>query len=65
MVVSVRYLNRKGDEHLNLSVEETEKLIEAESGKYYVVDEETQKILQEVKVEDGQKLVLMPIVAGG
>ena len=65
MVVSIRYLNRKGDEHLNLSVAEAESLLDAEEGKYYVVDEVTQKIISEVKVEDGQKLVLMPIVRGG
>lgn len=65
MTVKIRYLNKKGDEPIELTIEEAEQLIEAEQGRYFVVDAESRKLLQEVEVKDGQSLVLLPIVKGG
>ena len=65
MTVKIRFLNRRGDEALHLSVEEAQNLVDAEQGRYFVVDTVTRKIMHEVKVADGQSLVLMPVIRGG
>lgn len=65
MPVKIRYLNKKGDTPLELTPEEAQELVDAEEGKYFVVDAETRQILHEVEVKNGQNLVLMPVVRGG
>jgi len=63
--VKIVYLNRKGHETVELSPKEAEQLIKAEQGRYFVVDAETRQVLREIKLEDGQELMLVPIVRGG
>jgi len=63
--VKISYLNKRGHETVEMTVEEAENLIEAEQGRYYVVNMETKQVLREIKVEDGQKLMLVPFVQGG
>lgn len=65
MVVKIRKMYSGGDETQTLTQEEAQNLIETEKGRYFVVDAATKKILKEVKVEDGQELLLVPILSGG
>jgi len=65
LVVKISYLNKKGHETIELSPEEAERLVEAEQGRYFVVDAQTKRILREIKIEDGQELLFIPFVRGG
>jgi len=65
MVVKIRKITTKGDEQHLLSLEEAAKLIDAEKDRHFVVDVKTMKVLGELKVEDGQELMLVPYLHGG
>ena len=69
-MVTVNVLGRKGHEEFkDLSSEEAEILIneieDAEGERYFIVDKNTQKIVKELKLQEDQELVLIPIVQGG
>jgi len=65
MGVKIHILGKKGHETVELPPKEAEELIEAEEGRYFVVDAETKQILREIKLEEGQELMMIPIVRGG
>jgi hypothetical protein len=65
MTVKLSILNQKGHEVQELSLEDAQNLVDAEKGKYYVIDSETRNMIQVVDIEDGQELLLIPIVSGG
>jgi len=65
MVVKITMLNTLGHEEVTLTKEEAFKLVTAERGKYYVVDAKTRELIRNIVIEDGQELVLMPVVSGG
>lgn len=69
-MVTVQILGRKGHEEFeDLTPEEAEKLImevqEAGGQRYFVADKKTQKVLRELKLQEDQELVMIPIVSGG
>jgi len=69
-MVTVNILGKKGHEQfVDLTPEEAEELIEetidAEGQRYFVVDKDTQKIVKELKLQEDQELVLIPIAQGG
>jgi len=64
-VIEVKIANRKGHETQMLSGEDADRLIEAERGRYYVVDPETHRILRNVDIGEHEALMLLPIPAGG
>lgn len=65
--VHVRVLNELGHETFELTPEEAEELIMGKEGRFFVVDEETRKLIREVSVslEPGQRIALIPIAKGG
>ena len=63
--VHVRKLGELGHEPLELTPEETVRLILSEHGRYFVVDEATRSLLKEVTPEPGQRIALIPIARGG
>jgi hypothetical protein len=65
MTVKIRYLNKKGDEIKEVPLEEALNMIDAEEGKYYIVDSETRKLIKPIEIADGQSLMLLPAVGGG
>jgi len=40
-------------------------MIDAEQGRYFIVDAQTRQLLREVKVEEGQELLMIPIATPG
>ena len=64
-MIKITMLNKTGHETLELTEQEAEDLLHAEFGRYFIVDEETKKPLREIKLEDGQELMLIPISTGG
>ena len=58
-------LNKKGHETVELTEEEAEELLSAEQGRYFILDAESHKPIREIKLEDGQELMLIPISTGG
>lgn len=65
MGVKIHILGKNGHETIELSKEEAEHLIEAEEGRYFIIDSKTKQILREIKLEEGQELMMIPIVSGG
>lgn len=63
--VQVTILSEIGHEPMEVTPEEAERLITVSQGRYFVVDEETQELLQELKLESGQRIALIPIATGG
>lgn len=63
--VWVRILNELGHELLELAPEEAERLITVSRGRYFVVDEESHALLNELSLEPGQRIALIPIATGG
>ena len=64
-MIEVKIANQKGHETQLLSEEDAERLIEAEQGKYYILDPETHRILRKVDVGEHEALMLLPIPGGG
>ena len=64
-MIRVLVANRKGHSEVELSPEEAERLIEAELGRYYIVDAETRKVVSPVELRENQVLMMLPIVGGG
>ena len=65
MVVKIKKLGPQGHETLEMTVDEAHDLQIAEQGRYFIVDAETNKIVTEVKLKDGQELYMVPKIAGG
>ena len=63
--VKVKVLSEIGHEPMEVTPEEAERLIMVSQGRYFVVDEETQELLREFKIEPGQRIALIPIATGG
>ena len=63
--LQVRILSELGHEPLELTPEEAERLIMISKGRYFVVDEETDQLLQELALEPGQRIALIPIAPQG
>jgi len=63
--VKVTIISEIGHEPMEVKPEEAERLITISRGRYFVVDEETQELLQELKLEPGQRIALIPIAKGG
>ena len=63
--LQVRILSELGHEPMELTPEEAERLITISQGRYFVVDEETNTLLQELKLEPGQRIALIPIAPDG
>lgn len=63
--LQVTILNEIGHESMEVTTEEAERLITVNMGRYFVVNEETQELLQELKLEPGQRIALIPIATGG
>lgn len=64
-MITIRKLTDKGDEAKEVTVKQAEDMIEAAEGLYFVVDANTNKVLKELKLEDGQSLMLIPRAYGG
>jgi len=69
-MVKVEVLTRKGHEsYEQLDPEQAKKLIETfmqRGGKYWLVDKETKKLLQQpLNLNQNCQIVLIPVVAGG
>jgi len=67
---NVSVLGRKGHEEFrDLTPEEAETLIhkiESAGGqRYFIVDKETQTVLKELRLQDDQELVMIPVAVGG
>jgi len=65
MVVRIRKLGLSGHDTFNLSLDEAQAMVDVDAGRYFVIDEETTKLVSEVKLKDGQKIMMVPIVQGG
>jgi len=65
MAVKVKVLGPGGHEELELSPEEAEKLCYERGERYFVVDWESKRVLQEIKLEEGQAIALIPKIQGG
>jgi len=63
--VRVTILSERGHEPMEVTPEEAERLITVNRGRYFVVDEETNELLREFKLEPGQRIALIPIATGG
>ena len=63
--VQITILSEIGHEPMEVTPEEAERLITVSRGRYFVVDEETKELLQEFKLEPGQRIALIPIATGG
>ena len=69
-MVTVSILNEKGHEQfVDLTPQEAEALIEetieAEGTRYFIIDRTSDKLLRELKLQEGQDIVLIPIARGG
>lgn len=64
-MVKIRKLSEKGHEEFDVSKEEAIEMFQAEQGRYFVVDSKTKKLVSEVSIEDGQELMMVPIIRGG
>jgi len=67
-LVKVRKLGPPGHEEFEMSIWELVEKIREEAGKgkrYWVVDEETKKVIDAMAVKEDQKVALIPIAAGG
>jgi hypothetical protein len=65
MVVTIKKLGPAGHETFNLTLDEAQAMADTDQGRYFIIDEETTKIVQEVKLRDGQKVMFVPVVQGG
>jgi hypothetical protein len=65
MTVRIKKLDHTGHSTMNLTLNEAQAAVEADEGKYFIIDEDTTEILQNVPVKDGQKLMFVPVVQGG
>jgi hypothetical protein len=65
MVVRIRKLGLSGHDTFNLTLDEAQAMVDVDAGRYFVIDEETTKLVSEVKLKDGQKIMMVPIVQGG
>ncbi len=65
MVVKIRKLGSEGHKTLKLSEEEAQEMLDADVGRYFIRNNQTGKIVREIKVRKGQDLTMIPIVAGG
>ena len=65
MTVRIRKLGPSGHDTFNLTLDEAQAMVDAELGRCFVVDEETTRIMSEIKLKDGQKIMMVPIVQGG
>jgi hypothetical protein len=65
MVVRIRKLGSSGHDTFNLTLDEAQAMVDVDVGRYFVIDEETTKLVSEVKLKDGQKIMMVPIVQGG
>ena len=63
--VKITILSELGHEPMEVTPEEAERLITINRGRYFVVNEETNELLQEFKLEPGQRIALIPIATGG
>jgi len=62
-MVKIKKLGPNGHEEINVSLEEAMNMVEAEKGRYLVV--QNGKVVNEIKLEEDQELMLVPIVKGG
>lgn len=63
--VKVTILSEIGHEPMKVTPEEAERLIMMHRGRYFIVNEETKELLQEFKIEPGQRIAMIPIATGG
>lgn len=64
-MIQIRKLTSKGDETVELPMEEAENMLDVEVGRYFIVDDATGRVMNEIHLEEGQKLTLIPKVSGG
>ena len=74
-MIKLQVLCSRGDEEFTRETpEEMEELLEkidmgevdtVEKGKYYILDKSTNQIVSRHDIQDGQMLVLVPVIAGG
>lgn len=69
-MVTIKKLGYAGHETFeDLTPEEAEKLIDQleikDGQRYFVMDMETKKLLKEIKLQENQKIALIPVVRGG
>jgi len=67
---TVHVLGSKGHEEFHdLTPEEAKTLINevesAEGKRYFIADKKTQTVLKELKLQDDQELVMIPVAGGG
>jgi hypothetical protein len=65
MTVRIRRLGSSGHDTFYLTLDEAQAMIDVDVGRYFVIDEETTKLVSEVKLKDGQKIMMVPMVQGG
>lgn len=69
-MTTVIVLGKKGhEEFADLTPKEAKELIEqtidAQGERYFIADKESHKILKELKLQEDQEVVLIPIAVGG
>ena len=65
MVVRLKKLGPQGHREFNLTLKEAREAVDADPGKYLIVDEETERIIKSIHLRDGQKIVMVPVIEGG
>jgi len=63
MTVKIKKISSLGHEELDLPLEEARTLLAEGAGRYLIVRDN--KIVNAVTLEDGQQIVLIPIIKGG
>jgi uncharacterized protein YlzI (FlbEa/FlbD family) len=63
--VHMRILNELGHESLEMTPEEAVQMIFSQRGRYFIVDEETRTVMNEITPQPGQRIALIPIARGG
>lgn len=66
-MVKVRMMTRRGDEPQEMSKEQLIDFVcKVNKGKYFMVDPESNKMIQDVNtIRDDQAITIMPVVKGG
>jgi len=63
--VRLKKLGPQGHREFNLTLKEAREAVDADPGKYLIVDEETERIIKSIHLRDGQKIVMVPVIEGG
>jgi hypothetical protein len=63
MVVKIKKISSLGHEEMNLPIEEARNVLAEGAGRYLIVKDN--KIINAATLEDGDQILLVPIIRGG